>query len=292
MPEAAQDTAKIITAIKPTQRDANRATVRVGVRGKSGKVVATLNIKRINELGLAVGMAWDEALAARVAEMATFDKAMRQAMNRLSRRAMSRRMLDRKLRDLEHTEPVRAAVLARLDEMGLLDDEAFGRALIREAQLGKPAGPALLKKKLFDKGLDHALIDRLVAEATRDDDEQRDAALTLARRRAASGSMARLAPEARHRRLYGQLARRGFTPDVIRDVMARIRAEENADGGGGRIDRVKPRRDAAQTDVGWGMWDVGCQKPGHTRSPMPHTTSRRRGVPSRFNEMRQTRCDT
>lgn len=222
----------IITAIKPTQRDANRATIRVGVRGKAGKVVATLNQRRINELGLAVGMAWDEALASRVAAGAAIDKAMRQAMNRIARRPMSRRNLDRKLRDLEHPEPVRRQVLERLDELGLMDDEALGRAIIRDAQLRKPAGPAFLKKKLFDKGLDHALIDKLVAEATCDEDQQRDAALKLARSRAKTSSMARLDPQARHRRLYGQLARRGFTPDVIRDVMARLRAEENADGPG------------------------------------------------------------
>jgi len=220
----------IITAIKPTQRDANRATIRVGVRGKAGKVVATLNRRRINELGLEVGQAWDEALAARVADAAAVDKAMKQAMNRLARRPMSRRALDRKLRDLEHTEPARRQVLERLDELGLIDDEALGRALIRDAQLRKPAGPAFLKKKLFDKGLDHALIDKLVAEATSDDQQQRDAALKLARSRARSGSMARLDPQARFRRIYGQLARRGFTPDVIRDVMERLRAEENADG--------------------------------------------------------------
>jgi regulatory protein len=220
----------IITAIKPTQRDANRATIRVGVRGKAGKVVATLNQRRINELGLEVGLAWDEALAGRVADTAAVDKALRQAMNRLSRRPMSRRNLDRKLRDLEHPEPVRRQVLERLDELGLMDDEALGRALIRDAQLRKPAGPAFLKKKLFDKGLDHALIDKLVAEATSDDDQQRDAALKLARSKAGAGSMARLDPQARHRRLYGQLARRGFTPDIIRDVMEQLRAEENADG--------------------------------------------------------------
>ena len=220
----------IITALKSTQRDANRATVRVGQRGKPGKVVATLNLRRINELGLAVGMAWDDALAERVAQTAVLDKAMKQAMNRLSRRPMSRRTLDRKLRDLEHPEPVRQQVLARLDELGLMNDEALGRAIIRDAQLRKPAGPALLKKKLYDKGIDHALIDRLVAEATSDEDDQRDAALKLARSKAGAGSMARLEPAARHRRLYGQLARRGFAPDVIRDVMERLRAEENADG--------------------------------------------------------------
>lgn len=220
-----------IVAIQPTQRDANRAMVRVGgPRSRKGRVVATMNLKRIAELGLRVGQAWDDALAEQVAGTAAFDKAMRQAMNRLGSRAMSRRRLDRKLRDLEHPEAVRVMVLDRLTELGLLDDAALAAAVVRDLQNRKPAGPALLKKKLYEQGFEASLIDRVVAEATEDADDQRDAALALARKK--SASMVRLAPDVRRRRLYGQLARRGFTPDTIRDTMEQIEREENADGPG------------------------------------------------------------
>ncbi len=220
-----------IVAIKPTQRDANRATVRVAAGPeRKGRVVVTLNVRRIAELGLAVGQVWDEALEARVADTALFDKAMRQAMNRISSRPMSRRALDRKLRDKEHAEPVRVAVLDRLEELGLLDDLAYARMLVRDLQLRKPAGPALLKSKLYEKGIDARLIDQVVGEATSDTRNQLDAAMDLARKK--SASMARLDPAVRRRRLYGQLARRGFSPDTLREVMERIAREENADGPG------------------------------------------------------------
>jgi len=220
-----------ITAIQPTQRDANRAMVRVGgPAGRGGRVVATMNLKRIAELGLAVGQAWDEALAAKVADTAAFDKALRQAMNRLGARAMSRRRLDRKLRDLEHPEPLRTQVLDRLTDLGLLDDEALAAAVVRDLLGRKPAGPALLKKKLFEQGFDGSLIDRVVAEAPAEDDAQLGAALELARKK--SASMTRLDPQVRRRRLYGQLARRGFDLDTIRAAMDTIEREEDADGPG------------------------------------------------------------
>ncbi|MEX0654324.1 MAG: regulatory protein RecX [Phycisphaeraceae bacterium] len=209
MPEPAE-----ITAIKPTQRDPARATVRVG-----RKVVATLPRQRIAELELTVGMAWTEALAARVAEAAVYDKALRQAMNRLARRGRSRHELDRKLRELGYEQGVRDRVLERLTELGFLDDEALGRALVREIQNRRPAGPHLLRQKLRHKGLDRALIDRLLAE-TREVQDQAGDAETLLRQRLRA--MARLDPATRKRRLYGLLTRRGFDVDAIQAAFAAV----------------------------------------------------------------------
>lgn len=211
-----------ITSIRPTARDPQRATVRVGRR-----VVATLPMQRIEALGLAVGQPWDDALAERVSEAATHDQAMRKAMHRLNRRAMSRRDLDRKLGDLGFTADTRQGVLDRLTELGYLDDEAFGRALIRETQRAKAAGPRLLRQKLFQKGLDRTLVDRLVSE-TNDEDEQDDASRAIALARQRLARMQRLDPTTRRRRLYGALARRGFEGDTIDAAMRAIRDELEA----------------------------------------------------------------
>lgn len=208
-----------ITAIKPTQRDPDRATIRV-----AGRVVATLPRHHIADLGIEVGTVWDEALAQRIAEAAAYDKALRQAINRLARRGRSRRELDRKLRELGHDEPVRQRVLDRLVELGYLDDEALGRQLLIEIQSRKPAGPMLLRQKLMQKGLDRELIDRLVTEAV-DDSDQAEQALALLRQRLRS--MQRLDPATRKRRLYGQLARRGFAADAIRSAFAAADLDED-----------------------------------------------------------------
>ncbi len=215
-----------ITAIRPTQRDPNRATVRVGrTRAdgspSKGRVVATLNQREIEALGLSVGLRWDDALAERVAVAATEDKAFRAAMNRLARRAMSTGMIRQKLRELGHDAEVSQRVLDRLDRLGLLDDEAFGRALIREATRSKPAGPRLLRQKLFQKKLDAALIDRLLEEHDAEQRQREDPdaeAIAFAVKRAAS--LERFDPVTRKRRLYGQLARRGFGPDTIQRALA------------------------------------------------------------------------
>ncbi|MEM9881723.1 MAG: regulatory protein RecX [Planctomycetota bacterium] len=209
----------VITALRPTQRDPMRVTVKVGRRS-----VGTLAQTLADGLGLRPGVVWTEALAASLDDALAYDKAWRAATRGLARRAMSSGMVRQKLRRLD--PPADAAtvdrVLERLVELGLLDDEAFGRALIRDVTRAKPAGPALLRQKLYAKGLDQGVIDRLVAEATADDEAQADAAVAFARKRAAS--MRKLDAATRDRRLYGQLARRGFTPDDIRRAMAAVRA--------------------------------------------------------------------
>ena len=203
-----------ITSIKPTQRDPKRVTIRVG-----RKVVATLAMSKAEELGLHAGQTWDATLAERVAAAASYDKALRQAMNRLNRRALSRRDLDRKLHGLGYEAKVREDVLDRLTEMRFLDDEAYGRALIDATLRRKPAGPQLLRQKLYQKGLDGSLIEKLVGEAT-DAQDLAPGAVDLARKKLRT--MQRLDIETRKRRLYGLLARRGFNPDTISSVMAEI----------------------------------------------------------------------
>lgn len=213
-----------IVSLTPTARDPSRTSIRIGTGRGKGKVAATLSTRLLAQLDLTVGQVWDPALAQRVEESAQFDKAFRAASNRLARRAMSRKMLDDKLRQLEHPQAVRDAVLARLEELGLIDDQAYGQALVRNELARKPAGPRLLSQKLFQKGIRGALADQLIAEATADPDEQYESALAFARKKAAN--MQRLDTATRQRRLYGQLARRGFDSDTIRAVMPHVVSDD------------------------------------------------------------------
>jgi regulatory protein len=224
--------ADVILAIRPTQRDPNRATVRVGspkltAKGtpRKGRVVVTLNRSAIETLGLRVGDVWDQRLAETLTTAGQEDQAFRAAARRLARRAMSAGMVRQKLRELGHELAAIESAMRRLDRLALLDDAAFGRALIREITRGKPAGDRLLFQKLRSKDLEPALIDQLLAEhrqqreeAAEQTGEDPDAdAVAFAIRRAAS--LQRLEPDVRRRRLYAQLARRGFGVDTIRKAM-------------------------------------------------------------------------
>ncbi len=205
--------------------------------------MGTLSQKLIDDLGLTIGSAWTPRLAEAVAEAVVYDKAFRAATRRLARRAMSSGMIRQKLRtpaprkrDQEGKlkEPVAPPpphvidqVIGRLRELDLIDDRAYGEALIRDLTRSKPAGPMLLKQKLYAKGLDRSLIDELVAAATSDPDEQADGATAFAQKKIRS--MRHLDADTIKRRLYGQLARRGFAPDAIRTAMDAVLKESPGD---------------------------------------------------------------
>ena len=230
-----------VSALRPTNRDPLRFTVKV-----DGKAVGTLSQKLIDDLRITIGSPYTPELAAALADAVVYDKAFRAATRRLARRAMSSGMIRQKLRTPPRRRPPKPGdtrkprepdpipsaevidqVIARLTELDLLDDRAFGQALIRDLTRSKPAGPMLLKQKLYAKGLDAKLIDELVAEATADPDEQADGATSFAEKKIRS--MRHLDADTIKRRLYGQLARRGFTPDAIRTAMDAVLREDQED---------------------------------------------------------------
>lgn len=213
-----------ITALKPTLKDPTRWSIKIG-----RKYVGTLPQAEIDELGLVVGTIWTPALAERVTRSATVDKIYRSAKFRLARRMYSASNLALKLRMSKHqpTPEVVAEVIAKCQAIGLLDDEAYGRALIRDIQLRKAAGPRLLQTKLMQKGLDHKLIEKLIRETAGQRDDF-DAAMEMARKKLKS--LARLPMQKARQRLYGQLTRRGFEYDTVTAVMENLDWDSWGDG--------------------------------------------------------------
>ncbi len=200
-------TMSIITAITPTTKDPNRASIKVGRRR-----VTTLSDSLIAELGLTIGEIWDDALASRIAGAQQYDQALRYAMNRLNRRALSTTQLSDKLRQAGFDEPVTQRVIDHLGELNVLDDEALGRVLIEEIIAHKPAGSRLLHQKLMQRGLDRDLADRLINQACHPQDEVAEAAMLAAGRLV---TMRSLDGATRRRRLWSMLGRRGFDPETI-----------------------------------------------------------------------------
>jgi regulatory protein len=205
-----------VTKLQPTKRDPNRVMIRV-----DGKVVATLPRDVIESLGVMVDTEWTASLAERVDVAVDADKARKYAMNALGRRALSCGELADRIKRRGHSQAVADRVVEELIERGYLDDLAYARAVIRSERARKPAGPSLLRAKLFKKRVGRSVIDRAIAEADADYD-QIDAARALAERRLRTAAMQKADAETRKRRLWGLLARRGFNVDTIRSAMDQL----------------------------------------------------------------------
>lgn len=211
----------VITDIRTSRKHPSRASIMV-----DGKFALALSHQRIADMGLAPGMAWDDTLAAQMVHAKAVDKATKAAMNRLNRRPMSRAQLRRKLIEKEHAPEVVDLVLDKAQAVGALDDENFARTLAREYTLHRHAGPAMLRVKLRAKGIEREVIDRIVGEFEHDD-IQLEQALRLGSKKIRS--LSRCDGHTRKRRLYGALARRGYTRDVIEQVMSQL-LEDRDDG--------------------------------------------------------------
>jgi regulatory protein len=111
--------------------------------------------------------------------------------------------------------------IARMTDLGMLDDEAFARAWIESRDRARPRGERALQNELRLKGIDRAIVDRVLAgrHSTEDPREAPDrvAAERLLEKHART--LQRIAdPRSRRQRAYALLARNGFDPETCREV--------------------------------------------------------------------------
>ena len=125
--------------------------------------------------------------------------------------------------------------IARMTELGMLDDEAFARTWVESRDRARPRGERAIREELRTKGIDREIIG-LVLEERRDraltltDAGDEDAEPVSADRAAAerllaknARALARVAdPRQRRQRAYALLARHGFDPETCREVAATL----------------------------------------------------------------------
>jgi regulatory protein len=125
-------------------------------------------------------------------------------------------------------EDAATAVLDRFTEVGLIDDAAYARAWVSSRQAGRGLARRALRAELRAKGVEP----EVAAEAVElvDDDDEREAARALVRRRLAG--MSRLDRATATRRLLGMLARKGYSGGMAAAVV-REALEARGDEGEG-----------------------------------------------------------
>jgi len=103
----------------------------------------------------------------------------------------------------------------RLISSGLLDDERFARAVVRQEVTVRMAGRRAVGARLFARGVPREVVGEAL-EGLGDEEARADA---LAASRA--GRLRGLDPDVAFRRLVGFLARRGYAPSTARAAASR-----------------------------------------------------------------------
>jgi regulatory protein len=155
-------------------------------------------------------------------EAADLERAKACCFRLLSYRARSEAELGQRLRARGFAASVVEQTLARLRELGMVDDAEFAEAWVESRLAQRPMGPAALRSELRQKGIPGDVAARAI-ETRLGEEAQSDLALALARKRLTGAQTSDPKLLARIRRL---LVHRGFSSDVIQSVMARIRADD------------------------------------------------------------------
>lgn len=143
------------------------------------------------------------------------DVARQIVLRQLAMAPRSRAQLEQKLAQRGCTQDVAAAVLDRMTEVGLVDDEAYAQMLVRSQRAGRGLARGALARELRNKGIDDDLADEALVSISDADERDRARALVDKKLRAMHG----LGVEVQTRRLAGMLARKGYTSSLSRVVI-------------------------------------------------------------------------
>jgi regulatory protein len=206
-----------ITGLTSQQKDKNRINVMV-----DGKYRFSSDIFQVAELGLKTGKDYDEETLNKLEVESQFGKTYTRALEYCLMRPHSgkevRDYLYRKTRDTRtKTGQVRKGVspdvtrrvFDRLVEKGYIDDEKFAHYWVENRNLKKGMSKRKLQAELQSKGVDMSIIERLLAESARSDDDELTKIILKKRHRY---------PDEQKFMMY--LARQGFDFDTIKRVLA------------------------------------------------------------------------
>ncbi len=208
-----------ITDIKPKSKKSRRYSIFVDdelAAEVNEEVIAKLDLRR------------DQAITAqRLEQIATAqqDNQTRQAaLNLLDYRARARQELVRRLRRKDLPEESIQRVIAELVEKGLIDDQQFAREMVDSLRRRKNLSKSAIANKLRQAGIDREVAETVISEELDDYDERSHAEQAAAKQ---MKKLANIEPTTRRRRLYGYLQRRGFSPDLIRDVLQEVQPDDD-----------------------------------------------------------------
>ncbi len=142
--------------------------------------------------------------------------AMNRALNMLGYRARSASEIRDRLQRAGYAPETAEAVLYRLEELGYLDDAEYARNLAREKS--RKYGPRRVYTDLRKNGVDEDIIQTVLEEQFSEDSE-RETAFAAASRRYNTKERS----DAQARRVYGFLARRGYSAEICAEVAREYR---------------------------------------------------------------------
>ena len=170
-----------------------------------------VDVRTLDESPYRAGCAITEEQLDTLLAASQYNRARERALYLLGLRDYGCKELEQKLLT-EATPDIAAAVVARLQEVGLLDDERYAARLARSLSEQKHYPRRRIEQELRRRGISHGLIQTVVSEL---DGEEYEQALAILERKYYN----KLKDPDSRRRVIAALARRGFSYGAIRRAM-------------------------------------------------------------------------
>jgi len=215
-----------ITGLKAQVRDINRVNVFV-----DGAYSFSLDITQVAELGIRVGKEYTEEQLAELEDESQFGKLYTRALEYVLTRPRSQRemrnYLYRKTRDAPMknglmrkgvSKELTERVFDRLEAKGYLDDEKFTRFWVENRNLRKGISQRKLQSELAAKGVNRAVVDRVIDQGDRLDGDEI--------KKIIAKKAVRYSDE---QKLIAYLMRQGFSYDSIKEALRALKEDEEGE---------------------------------------------------------------
>ncbi|MFM2308803.1 MAG: hypothetical protein RLY87_924 [Chloroflexota bacterium] len=197
-----------VTAIRAQVRQSQRVSLDI-----DGEFAIGISLDTLAHEGIFVGQFLDQPSVDRLVASDAYDRAKQAAVRLLEVRPRSRRELTDRLRQKGFDATTISAVTQRLQEAGLVDDEAFATYLIEQRMRTASRGSGAIQRDLVKHGIPKDAITSL-SQSHNIGATDADHALQYARKLAYR--MRELDKTTYTRRLSGVLLRRGYPMSAVR----------------------------------------------------------------------------
>lgn len=152
-------------------------------------------------------------------------KAFNRALHFLGFRMRSEHEVKQKLLDAGYGEAVVLEAIVKLRRLGFLNDETFSKALLETQKKTSGQGPRAIQQKLQQKGIGKELQAQILGDYS--EAEQVEVARKMAEKEARKKRTE--SPQQKEMRIQNALLRKGYSYDIIKEALAHIEFEIEAD---------------------------------------------------------------
>ncbi|GGF79756.1 regulatory protein RecX [Paenibacillus albidus] len=143
----------------------------------------------------------------------------------LERKPRTAMELTRRLRQKEIGETIIAEVIQRLQEERLIDDPLYAKQWTEQRIMNQRKGKMWIRQELREKGIDKTIISEALEEIT--PEQELESALQTGRKK---WNMIRGDATDKRRKTGAFLMRRGYSGEMVRQVLNTLRQEEDYEG--------------------------------------------------------------